>query len=731
MRQDVDDVFALARAHGVGLVNGAALAMGLLSGRDPDTIGTPKWTPPAAEVAAAKQVHAWCAGRGDPRPRARPAVQHPAGGFDCTLIGAATAGEVTGCWEAADDCRSPNRCGRELPQLLDAVRRAMPPARGQVMTVRGPVDAADLGITLPHEHVYLNLMLEYKKEGVLNDEPLAVRELQQYVEAGGRTLVDCTSVELDRDPLALRRAAEATGLNVVMGCGHYRDPYIDRDHLDRRGVDGLAADLIAEIRDGFEDTGIRPGIIGEVGSNRKWISSAEERALRVAARASVATGLTVMTHAARWPLGIPQLDILEEAGVNPRTVVVGHCDMVPSTGVPRGDRGARGVRGVRHDPGRQRVRHQLARRLGDEPRAQGVPGAGPPLARRLPHDDLHGVRRSGLRVPVARVRPAPAGGRPGRRGDRDAHRPQPRPDADRGRPLMERIGWIGLGLMGSRMLPHLMAAGHQATVNDHFPALAAPHLAAGAVWADRPCDVAAASDVVFTIVATPADVEAVYLGPDGLLAGARPGLVLVDMTSSSTQLARRLAEAGAAVGVDVLDAPVSGGPAGAETGTLAIMVGGDAEVLARVRPLLERLGAAVVHHGPAGAGQSMKITNQIAMAGAMLGVCESFLFAKANGLDQQVVFETLSAGIAGSPLMRYIWPRLASRDMEPGFRVEHLLKDLGLALDAAHDATIALPGTALVKELYHEVRAAGYAGKGTQALIAALDRHWEDDAGPA
>ena len=180
--------------------------------------------------------------------------------------------------------------------------------------------------------------------------------------------------------------------------------------------------------------------------------------------------------------------------------------------------------------------------------------------------------------------------------------------------------------------------------------------------------------------------------------------------------------------MDILDAPVSGGPAGAESQSLAVMVGGDAGVLARVRPLLERLGAAVVHHGPAGAGQSMKITNQIAMAGAMLGVCESFLFAKANGLDQQTVFHTLEAGIAGSPLMRYIWPRLASRDMEPGFRVEHLLKDLGLALDAAHDATIALPGTALVKELYHDVRAAGYAGKGTQALIAALDRHWEDDA---
>jgi 3-hydroxyisobutyrate dehydrogenase len=296
---------------------------------------------------------------------------------------------------------------------------------------------------------------------------------------------------------------------------------------------------------------------------------------------------------------------------------------------------------------------------------------------------------------------------------------------------MDRIGWIGLGLMGSRMLPHLIERGYQATVYDKYAPLADPLIALGATAVGCPADVAAASDIVFTIVATPPDVEAVYLGPDGLFSAARPGQVFVDMTSSSTELARRLAVAGGEAGIGILDAPVSGGPAGAETASLSIMVGGDTEVLARVRPLLEYMGGKVVHHGAPGTGQSMKITNQIAMAGAMMGVCESFLFAKANGLDQQVVFDTLDAGIAGSPLLRYIWPRLASRDMEPGFRVEHLLKDLGLALDAAHDATIALPGTALVKELYHEVRAAGYAGKGTQALIAALDRHWEDDADPA
>ncbi len=273
-----------------------------------------------------------------------------------------------------------------------------------------------------------------------------------------------------------------------------------------------------------------------------------------------------------------------------------------------------------------------------------------------------------------------------------------------------------------------MEAGHTATVYDRAQALMEPHVAAGAVAVASPAEVVMASDITFTIVATPADVEAVYLNPDGLLAAARPGQVLVDMTSSSTELARRLSDAARAVDVGVLDAPVSGGPAGAETGSLSIMVGGDDAVVARVHPLLALLGKRVVHQGPAGAGQSTKIANQIAMAGAMLGVCESFLFAKANGLDPKVTLETLEAGIAGSDLMRYIWPRLASRDLEPGFRVEHVIKDLGLALDAAHEETIALPGVALIKELYHEVLAAGYAGKGTQALITVLDRGWEAES---
>jgi 3-hydroxyisobutyrate dehydrogenase len=199
------------------------------------------------------------------------------------------------------------------------------------------------------------------------------------------------------------------------------------------------------------------------------------------------------------------------------------------------------------------------------------------------------------------------------------------------------------------------------------------------------------------------------------------------MSTSSPELARRIAAHAGARSVDVLDAPVSGGRAGAESASLSIMVGGADEVLGRVRPLLERLGTTIVHHGPAGAGQSAKIANQIAVGISMLGISEAFLFARASGLRPETVLETLGAGIVGSNLLRYMWPRIAAGDLEPGFRVEHLIKDLGLALEAGHERTIALPGTALVKELYHAVRAAGYAGKGTQSLITALDRDWGSD----
>lgn len=200
-----------------------------------------------------------------------------------------------------------------------------------VMTVLGPVPAEDLGTTLPHEHVFLDLVREYRGDGLLNDPALAVEELQVYAAAGGRTLVDCTSGGLGRDPGALADVARQTGLNIVMGCGWYRDPYLPEE-LDRLPVDALAELVVRDIEEGADGTGVRAGVIGEVGADRAWISAREERSFRAAARAHHRTGLTITTHAARWPVGLPQLDLLAEEKVNPHRVVVGHCDMVPDPG---------------------------------------------------------------------------------------------------------------------------------------------------------------------------------------------------------------------------------------------------------------------------------------------------------------------------------------------------------------------------------------------------------------
>ena len=200
-----------------------------------------------------------------------------------------------------------------------------------VVTVRGPLPADQLGITLPHEHVFIDLLREYRSNGLLSDEALADLELTAFRDAGGRTIVDCTSEGLGRDPLALRRVSEATGVQIVMGSGFYRRAYFDEALLDRMSVDALADRIVRDLTVGVGDTGIRAGIIGEIGCDR-YLSALEERVFRAAARAHRATGVTITTHAARWPVGHAQLDLLEEEGVDPGRVIVGHCDMVPDPG---------------------------------------------------------------------------------------------------------------------------------------------------------------------------------------------------------------------------------------------------------------------------------------------------------------------------------------------------------------------------------------------------------------
>jgi phosphotriesterase-related protein len=201
----------------------------------------------------------------------------------------------------------------------------------QVMTVTGPVAASSLGMTLTHEHLFINLMREYRGDGLLHDEKLMCEEVQRFARAGGATIIDCTTEELGRNPEGLKRISEATGIKIVMGTGHYRDPYLDRAWFDRTRVSEIADLMIAEITQGIDGTAIKAGIIGEIGADKWFVSAVEELSFRAAALTQKRTGLTITTHAARWPVGRDQLRILVESGAEASRVIIGHCDTVPDT----------------------------------------------------------------------------------------------------------------------------------------------------------------------------------------------------------------------------------------------------------------------------------------------------------------------------------------------------------------------------------------------------------------
>ena len=289
-----------------------------------------------------------------------------------------------------------------------------------------------------------------------------------------------------------------------------------------------------------------------------------------------------------------------------------------------------------------------------------------------------------------------------------------------------RIGWIGTGIMGAPLCGHLMTAGHAATVFTRTRERAEPLLLRGAVWADSPRAVAAASDGVFTMVGYPRDVREVVLGADGVLAGAAPGAVLIDLSTSEPALAREIADAAGARGVASLDAPVSGGDVGAREARLSIMVGGDAAAFTRVRPLLECLGRTIVHQGPAGAGQHTKMVNQILIATGMIGVCEALVYAERSGLDVPTVLTSVSGGAAGSWSLTNYVPRIAKGDLAPGFMIEHFVKDMRIALAESKRMGLTLPGLALAERLYAELTAAGHGRDGIQALVLAVQRAARD-----
>jgi 3-hydroxyisobutyrate dehydrogenase len=289
-------------------------------------------------------------------------------------------------------------------------------------------------------------------------------------------------------------------------------------------------------------------------------------------------------------------------------------------------------------------------------------------------------------------------------------------------PGKTRVGWIGLGVMGRWMCQHVMSKGFSATVYNRTRDKAQPLLDQGAAWADSPRAVAERSDVVFAIVGFPKDVREVFLGPQGALSGSRPGSILVDMTTSEPSLAREIYEAAKAKGVGSLDAPVSGGDVGAREARLSIMVGGDAEVVEAVRPLFECMGKTIVHQGGPGAGQHTKMVNQILIATNMIGVCEALLYGYKAGLDLNTVLQSVGGGAAASWSLNNLGPRIIQRNFEPGFFVEHFIKDMGIALAEAERMNLCLPGLALAKQLYEAVRAHGLGRKGTHALMIALER---------
>lgn len=281
---------------------------------------------------------------------------------------------------------------------------------------------------------------------------------------------------------------------------------------------------------------------------------------------------------------------------------------------------------------------------------------------------------------------------------------------------MSDLGFIGLGVMGASMAGHLLAAGHRLRLHTRSRTKAEPLLARGAVWCDSPQLVAAQSEAVITSVGFPCDVEQVYLGGESLLSGLRPDGLLIDMSTSSPALAVRIAAAARERGGQALDAPVSGGDKGAREAQLSIMVGGDAAAFERARPIFALLGTNIVHHGPAGSGQHCKLSNQIAIAANMIGVCEALAYARTAGLDPKQVLTSISSGAAGSWSLSNLAPRILAGDLAPGFFVKHFVKDMVLATESAAALGLDTPGLDLALALYRRLVEQGGAEQGTQAL---------------
>ena len=285
-----------------------------------------------------------------------------------------------------------------------------------------------------------------------------------------------------------------------------------------------------------------------------------------------------------------------------------------------------------------------------------------------------------------------------------------------------KLGWIGTGVMGASMAGLLRDEGYQIQVYNRSKDKAATLISAGCTWCSSVQEVAATSDVIFTIVGFPRDVEEVYFAEHGIVHHAKPGSIWVDMTTTRPSLAAEIFEKAVQSGCTSIDAPVSGGDVGARNGTLSIMIGGESDPVQRIMPLLEIMGKNIVHEGPAGSGQHTKMCNQITIAGTMIGVCEALIYGHRAGLDLDTMLSAISGGAAGCWSLTNLAPRVIKRNFDPGFYVEHFVKDMEIALSEARNMNLALPGLALVHQLYKAVEAQGHGRLGTHALTLALEK---------
>jgi 3-hydroxyisobutyrate dehydrogenase len=288
--------------------------------------------------------------------------------------------------------------------------------------------------------------------------------------------------------------------------------------------------------------------------------------------------------------------------------------------------------------------------------------------------------------------------------------------------MENKIGWIGTGVMGKSMCSHILNAGHRVYVFNRTKGKANDLVNMGAIWCSNPKDVAENSDLVFTIVGFPNDVEEVYLGEDGILKSIKSGSIVVDMTTSEPSLAQKIYSEAKKIGVSSLDAPVSGGDVGAKSGKLAIMIGGDKETYEKVLPFFKLMGKNISYMGKEGAGQHTKMSNQILIASTMIGTVESLLYAFKAGNDLDEVIQVIGKGAAGCWSINNLGPRIAKNNFEPGFFIKHFVKDMGIALKEAKLLKLSLPGLALAYQFYMYAMALGLENMGSQGLYKILGK---------